>query len=166
MFRVSPWISYDPTAENHGDSSARQQKMNEDVDMDAPQISTLPEEQTPEPQPSPSRTSKFRVKLVMSDPKRTASAAGTSSRKASERGASGDDDDDDDEEDQLIDDDDDEAKPPPPPPVSAPPPPSTRGTATKRGAGVGRGRGRGRGRGGKIARTGAYASLFLCSIFS
>lgn len=40
--------------------------MDEDVDMDAPQISTLREETTP---PPPSRTSKFRVKLLVTEKK-------------------------------------------------------------------------------------------------
>ena len=38
--------------------------MTEDVDMDAPQISTLREETTPEPNPA---RSKFRVKLLVGD---------------------------------------------------------------------------------------------------
>ncbi|KAF8167554.1 hypothetical protein B0H34DRAFT_21418 [Crassisporium funariophilum] len=50
-FRASPWVSYEPSAASH---SNRQQphsdsEMDEDVDMEAPQISTLREEETPPP---------------------------------------------------------------------------------------------------------------------
>ncbi|KIP11757.1 hypothetical protein PHLGIDRAFT_124649 [Phlebiopsis gigantea 11061_1 CR5-6] len=152
MFRVSPWIPYDPNAEaqhDHSRSESRHRNMNEDVDMDAPQISTLREEETPEPQPNPSRQGKFRVKLVMNEGKMPAPVPGPSTKKAAGR-ETDDEDEEDDEEDQLIDDDDEESKAPPPPlpVVSAPPtqvekPP----TGAKRGTGIGRGRGGGRGRG-------------------
>src|ERR1700733_5144090 len=61
-FRASAWISYEPDSRLHGASD-----MDQDVDMDAPQISTLPEEETPPPQPT--RTSKFRVKLLVNEAK-------------------------------------------------------------------------------------------------
>lgn len=84
--------------------------MGDDVDMEAPQISTLKEEATPPPSLSAatSTPSKLRVKLVVSRSK------GTSSPKTAvpaKRPRSDDDgeDDDDDQEDQLIDDDDDGA---------------------------------------------------------
>lgn len=118
--------------------------MTEDVDMDAPQISTLREETTPEPNPA---RSKFRVKLLVGDKGGEGSKASSVSSKHG-RGDSDDeeeDEEDDEEEDQLIDDDDDEASRPAPAipaQVTAPP----RGSPGRRG---GRGRGGGRrGRGG------------------
>ena len=126
------------------------------MDMDAPQISTLREEETPEPQPNIARP-KPRVKLLMGDSKRTSSARSSPAQKPQRDDSDDDEDDEDDEEDQLIDDDDDEPKAQPLPSISAPPviekkPP----TVSKRGAHTGtRGRGRGRGRGGsKLARAG------------
>lgn len=158
MFRVSPWIPYDPNADTQHDSRSdnRHRNMNEDVDMDAPQISTLREEETPEPQPNPSRTSKFRVKLVMSEgSKRPGFSAGPSTKKSVARGET-DDDEDDEEEDQLIDDDDEVPRAPAPVAVvSAPPPVEKRAAGAKRGTGVGRGRGRGRGAKSRLSRTGA-----------
>ncbi|KAF9486391.1 hypothetical protein BDN70DRAFT_926640 [Pholiota conissans] len=52
-FRASPWVTYEPTNPSHRN---RQQvplesDMDDDIDMDAPQISTLREEVTPPPQP-------------------------------------------------------------------------------------------------------------------
>lgn len=159
-FRASPWIHFN--AEPHpdhprSDNNIRFRSMNEDVDMDAPQISTLREEASPEPQAS--RTSKFRVKLLMGDNKRAGSSAGTVSAKKADANpdTEDEDEDDEDEEDQLIDDDDDEPKAAPPPVavVSAPVPAEKRTTGAKRGAAAGgRGRGRGRGGRGKLARTG------------
>lgn len=93
--------------------------MDGDVDMDAPQISTLREEETPPPQ-----RSKFRVKLVVKDPRPS-----TSTMRKQFAGAPSEDDDEEeeDEEDQLIDDDDDDMNPTPPvsgPSLApAPPPP-------------------------------------------
>ncbi|EIW87145.1 hypothetical protein CONPUDRAFT_149182 [Coniophora puteana RWD-64-598 SS2] len=91
--------------------------MDEDVDMDAPQISTLREENTP----PPSRQSKFRVKLLVSE-KGSGSGASASPSSTPRKlptdippvpsetpeGDVGDDDED--EEDQLIDDDDDDVQ--------------------------------------------------------
>lgn len=126
----------------------------EDVEMDAPQISTLPEEGSPEPQQSARTTKPPRVKLRLSEGKPP--AASTSSSLSKQVGASDDEDDDEDEEDQLIDDDDDDVRPAPTItiPVTLPPPPpvtttTTRGTGSRRG--VGRGRGGGRKRGAKAA---------------
>ncbi|TBU62156.1 hypothetical protein BD310DRAFT_974710 [Dichomitus squalens] len=117
--------------------------MTEDVDMDAPQISTLREDTTPEPNPA---RSKFRVKLLVGDKGEGSKASSVSSKHG--RGDSDDEDEDeedDEEEDQLIDDDDEEVARPAraiPPQVTAPP----RGSPGRR-AGRGRGGGR-RGRGG------------------
>ncbi|KAH9897894.1 hypothetical protein C8Q73DRAFT_833992 [Cubamyces lactineus] len=118
--------------------------MTEDVDMDAPQISTLRDETSPEPNPIP----KVRLKLSV-DKGQSSKAGSTSSKHARADSEEDDDEDDEDEEDQLIDDDDDDVpvKPAPaiPPPVSAP----ARGSPAKRGS---RGRGGGRrGRGGRGA---------------
>lgn len=151
MFRISPWITYDPSPDARNNplerSNVHFHNMNEDVEMDAPQISTLREEETPEPQPTPSRTSKFRVKLLVNEGKRASSLASSSSRKHPH----GDSDDEDEseeeeEEDQLIDDDDD-AKPAPTAPAPLVIPPSTRGSPVKRGRGGGRGGKRKSGRG-------------------
>ncbi|PBL00347.1 hypothetical protein ARMGADRAFT_1159693 [Armillaria gallica] len=90
--------------------------MDEDVDMDAPQISTLREEVTP---PPPQRTG-IRVKLVVGKKNAGPTVTVPSKRPHTEDEA----DEDEDQEDQLIDDDDDvNAKPSkaPPRPVEATP---------------------------------------------
>jgi len=149
MFRASPWITYDPSPDARSEPLVRSNvhfysSMSEDVDMDAPQISTLREEETPEPQPA--RTSKFRVKLLVNEGKRSASMGSSASQKPTQAGSEEDEDEDEEEEeDQLIDDDDDDVKPPPVVPVATPAV-STRGSPAKRGRGRG-GRRRG-GRGG------------------
>ncbi|KAH9929733.1 uncharacterized protein B0H18DRAFT_996001 [Fomitopsis serialis] len=136
MFRVSPWITYDPSSDARAETLAR--------NMDAPQISTLPDT----PEPAPARTSKFRVKLLVNEGKRASSHSSTAPHARTKRASDEDEDEDEEEEDQLIDDDDDEPSRPSrsahaiqPAPV---PTPSTsgRGQATKRGQGRGRGRGR------------------------
>jgi len=99
-FRASPWIPYEPS-ESKLQPAQTGHNVNQDVDMDAPQISTLREEETPPPQPT--RTSKFRVKLLVNDTKRAGSSSGSVSRTPQDEG----DDEDEEEEDQLIDDDDD-----------------------------------------------------------
>ena len=84
--------------------------MGDDVDMEAPQISTQ-EEATPPPSLSAatSTPSKLRVKLVVSRSKGTSSPKTAVPAKRPRSDDDGDDDDDDDQEDQLIDDDDDGA---------------------------------------------------------
>ena len=52
--------------------------MTDDVDMDAPQISTLREETTPEPNPA---RSKFRVKLLVADKGDSSKASSVSSKR-------------------------------------------------------------------------------------
>ncbi|KAF9225322.1 hypothetical protein BS17DRAFT_815910 [Gyrodon lividus] len=94
--------------------------MDEDVDMDAPQISTLREEDTP----PPSRTSKFRVKLLVGDKKGKGKSSSPSGpavvrknippTQPQSRPQSDEEVDEEDEEDQLIDDDE------PAPSISAP----------------------------------------------
>ncbi|OBZ78641.1 hypothetical protein A0H81_01276 [Grifola frondosa] len=153
MFRVSPWITYDPSPDARNEPLVRSNihfySMNEDVEMDAPQISTLREESTPEPQPT--RT-KFRVKLLVNDRKHAGSRASSVSRKlaqgdSDEEEEEDEEDEEEEEEDQLIDDDDDEVKSTTTTatlPATAPP---IRGSPAKRGRGRGGGR-RKTGRGG------------------
>ncbi|KAI8981166.1 hypothetical protein BD414DRAFT_491857 [Trametes punicea] len=116
--------------------------MADDIDMDAPQISTLREETSPEPNPVP----KVRLKLLVND-RSQGSKAGSTSSKHGRADSDEDDEDEDEEEDQLIDDDDDDISkqaPAIPPPVAP-----VRGSPAKRGS---RGRGGGRrGRGGRGA---------------
>ncbi|KIJ66429.1 hypothetical protein HYDPIDRAFT_109459 [Hydnomerulius pinastri MD-312] len=107
--------------------------MDEDVDMDAPQISTLREENTP----PPSRTSKFRVKLLVGDKKGKGKSSSPSVSGAprknvppppqpQSRAQSDEDEEEEDEEDQLIDDEDEPA-----PSISAPVGSASAGTKRK-----------------------------------
>jgi hypothetical protein len=112
MFRASPWVSYDPSADyrNQGQppppALAPPAQMDEDIDMDAPQISTLREDDSPSPVTShPARTSKFRVKLLLNEGK--SSALQSSSGPPKQAPGLMDDEDDEEEEDQLIDDEED-----------------------------------------------------------
>jgi hypothetical protein len=105
--------------------------MDEDVDMDAPQISILQDDKTPPPStPSSLKPTKFKVKLLVNK-KRPASQA------LPDEGHG------EDEEDELID-DDEEAQPAepqptaPPPPPAAPPKRASRSKASKTGAGASR----------------------------
>lgn len=120
--------------------------MSDEIELDAPQISTLDEKETPEPQSATNRTSKFRVKLLVGSGK-----GSSDSRKVTQvESEDEDDDDEDEEEDQLIDDDEDEVKPVAPPPPVTITVPSTSARAAPAGRGRGRGRGGGRRRGGKL----------------
>ena len=66
MFRASPWITYDPPASD----SQPSQPMDNDTEMDTPQISTLPDDgESPPSNASPARTGKFRVKLLVNEAK-------------------------------------------------------------------------------------------------
>ena len=65
MFRASPWITYDPPASD----SQPSQPMDNDTEMDAPQISTLHDDGESPPSNSPARTGKFRVKLLVNETK-------------------------------------------------------------------------------------------------
>ena len=79
--------------------------VNGDVDMGTPQISTLRDEETPPPQPVPTR-GKFRVNLLVGE--RTAANHPSSSAPRRSAVESEDEEEQDElEEDQLIDDDDD-----------------------------------------------------------
>lgn len=146
MFRASPWVSYDPNSDaatgGQGSSRSFAPAMTKDVEMDAPQISTLREDS---PEPAPTRTSKFRVKLLVGDAKGAGPSA-TRTQAPQPESEDEDEEDEDEEEDQLIDDDEEqEIKVTPSPAISVTP--SARGSPFKRG--VGRGRGGGRKRGAK-----------------
>ncbi|THH19013.1 hypothetical protein EW146_g2078 [Bondarzewia mesenterica] len=117
MFRASPWISYDPASGEplveETELSQQPQDMDEDVDMDAPQISTLREEDSPPPNSSPSHTGKFRVKLLVNEMKpgtKFITFNGETGEEAGETDEADEEEDEveDDEEDQLIDDDDED----------------------------------------------------------
>jgi len=104
----------------------------EDVDMDAPQISILQDDKTPPPStPASLKPTKFKVKLLVNK-KRSASQALP------------EDDAGEDEEDELIDDDEEVPQPAdpqptlPPPPPAAPPKRASRSKAAKTGAGTSR----------------------------
>ena len=118
MFRASPWISYEPAESkvHHGSppdpikAKPATDDMDEDVDMDAPQISILRDEESPPPPQQPTRTSKFRVKLLVNDAKAPPTSPGSTSRKPSngprdDPSLAAGEEDDDEEEDQLVDDD-------------------------------------------------------------
>ncbi|KAI0067984.1 hypothetical protein BV25DRAFT_1911020 [Artomyces pyxidatus] len=82
-----------------------------DTDMDAPQISTLRDDDSPPPAPSPTRTGKFRVKLLVNETKpgtKFITFNGETGEEAAGPSDGPDEEDvpDEDEEDQLIDDDD------------------------------------------------------------
>jgi hypothetical protein len=111
MFRASPWVTYDPSADHRNQNPARStpppppKPTDDTANMDAPHISTLREEESPPPPaPNPSRTSKFRVKLLVNDGKRRSDSV-PSVRKRSQA-PEDDEEQDEEEEDQLIDDED------------------------------------------------------------
>lgn len=139
------------------DMAAPHDHRDDDVDMDAPQISTLREDASPPPsagasaapaasaQPARTSTSKFRIKLKVNEPPPTASAPTAHGSPPSGRAHRDQDSDQDydledlDEEDQLADDDDAPSTP-------LPRPTARRGIRPDgRGGRGGRGRGRGRG---------------------
>jgi hypothetical protein len=113
MFRASPWVTYDPPV----NQQLEPHEMDEDIDMDAPQISILREEETPPPvqkSASTSRRGKASAKPRTADfptwprPVRKEPQTEEEFEEAEE------------EEDQLIDDDDDDdMKPVPPTALSA-----------------------------------------------
>ena len=142
MFRAAPWKPYIPITEADGPHPARSpprnrhhnhnDTMDEDIDMDAPQISILQDDKTPPPATSSSlKPTKFKVKLLVNK-KRSASQA------LPEDGHG------EDEEDELIDDDEEVPQPAdpqpaaPPPPPAAPPKRASRSKASKTGTGASR----------------------------
>jgi Wiskott-Aldrich syndrome protein len=121
MFRASPWINYEPGADNrnlalppdhhpaHYNPAARlhYNMVNGGDDMGTPQISTLRDEETPPPQPFPTR-GKFRVNLLLGERKGPGRPSGSVARKQPEVESEEEGEEQDElEEDQLIDDDDD-----------------------------------------------------------
>ncbi|KAH9056963.1 hypothetical protein EDB87DRAFT_1140256 [Lactarius vividus] len=106
MFRASPWITYDPPA---SDNQTPSQQLDNDTEMDAPQISTLHDDG--ESPPSPARTGKFRVKLLINEARMGTKFITFNGETGEEAGigeeAEEDEPEEDEEEDQLIDDQDD-----------------------------------------------------------
>jgi hypothetical protein len=97
-FRASPWVSYEPSLRTQQDfDQASGSEMDEDLDMEAPRISTLREEESPPPHKKAAVNSKKRPRPnpTPSEPWKRVVAA---------RGAD-DVDDEEDQLDELIDDD-------------------------------------------------------------
>ena len=107
-FRASPWVTYEPTISYPNRQQPRPAtEMDVDVDMDAPQISTLSEEATPPP-------ASVKSKSKPGWPKPQGWSKGPNvpplhSGKSPHSPFTRDDQDEPEEEDQLIDDDDDDA---------------------------------------------------------
>ena len=109
-FRASPWVTYEPTINYPNRQQPRPAtEMDADIDMDAPQISTLPEEATPPPASVKSKTKPGWPKTQgwSKGPNGPPLQSGKSPHPPSMR----DDQDEPEEEDQLIDDDDDALQP-------------------------------------------------------
>ncbi|KAI9513124.1 hypothetical protein F5148DRAFT_1279163 [Russula earlei] len=114
MFRASPWITYDPPS----DSQPSQPMVDNDTEMDAPQISTLHDDgESPPTHASPARTGKFRVKLLVNEAKVGTKFITFNGETGEEAGVAGEAEDEDgpdeDEEDELIDDEEDASTPAP-----------------------------------------------------
>jgi hypothetical protein len=106
-FRASPWVTYEPTTSYHRQQLRPATEMETDVDMDAPQISTLPEEATPPP-----TSVKSKSKPGWSKPQgwsKGPNGPPLHSGKSPHPPFTRDNQDEPEEEDQLIDDDDDDA---------------------------------------------------------
>lgn len=103
-FRASPWVTYEPSIPSRiRQRPASDSDMDEDIEMDAPQISTLREEDSPPPQPP--------KKNIIHIKKRPAST--TLTRPSSDKVSAGNNEEEDQLVDELVDDDDDVAKPSP-----------------------------------------------------
>jgi Wiskott-Aldrich syndrome protein len=101
-FRASPWVTYEPSIPSRTrQQPASDSDMDEDIEMDAPQISTLREEDSPPPQPT--------KKNIIHIKKRPAST--TLTHPSSDKAPVGNNEEEDQLIDELIDDDDDLAKP-------------------------------------------------------
>ena len=108
-FRASPWVTYEPTTSYPNRQQPRPAtEMDVDVDMDAPQISTLPEEATPPPASVKSKSKPGWPKPQgwSKGPNGPPLHSGKSPHSPFTRD---DQDEPEEEEDQLIDDDDDDA---------------------------------------------------------
>ncbi|THV06504.1 hypothetical protein K435DRAFT_848984 [Dendrothele bispora CBS 962.96] len=99
-FRASPWVTV--TYNNPSHNLHQSDTMDGDVDMDAPQISTLSDEGV---SPPPQAKSRLRVKLLVKEKSKSASAPAASSSNQKNPDEDEGDEDDEDQEDQLIDDD-------------------------------------------------------------
>ena len=107
-FRASPWVTYEPTTSYHRQQTRQATEMDVDVDMDAPQISTLPEEATPPP-----ASVKSKSKPGWSKPQGWSKGPnGPPLHSGKSPHSREDQDEPEEEEDQLIDDDDDDAPQP------------------------------------------------------
>lgn len=120
MFRASPWVIYEPTRAPMADPY----DMDQDVDMDAPLISTLREEDSPPPQPKAFRRSKASHKPTHAWPRPRRKEIHTDEEYDEVEEVE-----EEPEEDQLIDDDDELMKPVP---AVALPNPSRSADASKR----------------------------------
>ena len=110
-FRASPWVTYEPTTSYPNRQQPRPAtEMDVDVDMDAPQISTLPEEATPPPASvkSKSKPGWSKPQGWSKGPNGPPLHSGKSPHSPFMRD---DQDEPEEEEDQLIDDDDDALQP-------------------------------------------------------
>jgi Wiskott-Aldrich syndrome protein len=115
MFRASPWITYDPPASDNQPS----QPMDNDTDMDAPQISTLHDDgESPPSNASPARTGKFRVKLPVNEAKMGTKFITFNGETGEEAGVG--EEAEEDEEDELIDDEESTSTPAASTPGAAP----------------------------------------------
>lgn len=105
--------------QRRGDEDVYSDEQNEegDVDMDAPQISTLQEEETP---PPPKQNAKNKYRKIPRNGKEYRSYDPRSWEKPKELTAEDVSEEGEEEEDQLIDDDDDDLKPTPPAALSLP----------------------------------------------
>ncbi|KAG5652197.1 hypothetical protein H0H81_005932 [Sphagnurus paluster] len=120
MFRASPWVTYEPTTSQSLDTH----DMDQDVDMDAPQISTLRDEESPPPQQPKASTSGRKTKTTTHKPPPVWPRPRRKEINTDEEY-----DEVEEEEDQLIDDDD---EPTNPVSASAPVKPSASADASKR----------------------------------
>ncbi|KAF5384889.1 hypothetical protein D9615_001100 [Tricholomella constricta] len=132
VFRASPWVTYEPTT--HGQLSDSHD-MDHDVDMDAPEISTLREEESPPPTHKPLRRQPMMRTLPPPRPRLPLGATWPPLRswprfRAPLINTDEEYDEVEEEEDQLIDDDDDELMKPVP--AAALPNPSRSTDASKR----------------------------------
>lgn len=108
-FRASPWVTYEPTSHSNRRQPVSEDEMDEDVDMDAPQISTLREEESPPPQPQKKPTISIKKRAPPPSASAESWSVGTVDKEPEIE----------DEEDQLIDeliDDDDNDDAPKPSP--------------------------------------------------
>lgn len=108
-FRASPWVTYEPATSYPNRQQPRPAtEMDVDVDMDAPQISTLPEEATPPPTSVKSKSKSGWLKPHGWSTGKGPVGPPLHGGKSPHSPFTRDDQDEAEEEDQLIDDDDDD----------------------------------------------------------